>query len=284
MIDGNLIPIPFNLNSIKQCFPKTIVQNLEKELLENYSFGEKISILEMQKNKKLKFLCNFIYEKIFYHYTLKQWQCEPKDLDESVFKRVPINISLDDRYFTDKFQGIPMQGYTKMCERMIDNNLITLQLNTPFNEIKNKIQYKRLFFCGAIDEFFDYKYGHLPYRSLKFDFIKFEREYFQKNAVINYPNNYDFTRICEYKHFLNQKTKHTTISFEYPKTWKDENDERYYPIPNQKNNEIYDKYLNEAKKLKNTYFVGRLGEYKYYDMDKVIDNALKLFERILNEN
>ncbi|HED6595505.1 TPA: UDP-galactopyranose mutase [Campylobacter coli] len=280
MVDGKLISVPFNLKSLQECFPKSICENLERELLGSYKYGERISILDMYSKTNLKFLCDFIYEKIFYHYTLKQWQCEPQDLDASVFQRVPVNISLDDRYFTDRFQGIPMQGYTTMCKKMLENDLITVRLNTTFNDIRDDVKFERLFFCGAIDEFFDYKYGYLPYRSLEFDFVCFEKEYFQENSVINYPNNYTYTRIGEYKYFLDQKTKHTIVSFEYPKTWESPNDERYYPIPNKKTEELYKKYLNDAKKLKNTYFIGRLGEYKYYDMDKVVANALALYESI----
>ncbi len=278
-VDGQFIPVPFNLNSLYMLFPTSMAQKLESILLKHYTYGSKVSILEIQKIPQLSLLSQYIYEKIFLHYTLKQWQCKPNELDSSVFERVPISISKDDRYFYDKYQGIPMQGYTKMCENMINNKNISIRLNTKWQEVRGDIQYKRLFFTGAIDEFFNYEFGELPYRSLEFEFMRFEKEYFQSNAVINYPNNYDYTRIGEYKYFLDTKSKHTIISFEYPKQWQ-KGDERYYPIPNKETQAIYNRYKAEANKLDNVYFVGRLGEYRYYDMDKVIYNSLALFDEI----
>lgn len=233
----------------------------------------------MQNIAELRELSAFIYEKIFLHYTLKQWQCEPSELDSSVFARVPIAISKDNRYFSDTFQGIPLQGYTKMCENMADSPLIEVRLNCDWREVKGRVKYERLFFSGAIDEYFDYALGELPYRSLEFEFVRLERENFQTKAVINYPNNYDFTRIAEYKHFLDTKTAHTIISYEYPRKW-EANMERYYPVPNATNSALYEAYLTKAKSLENVYFVGRLGEYKYYDMDKVIERALELVEKL----
>lgn len=280
-VDGQLVPVPFNLNSLYMLFPYTMAQNIESTLLQHFTYGTKVSILELQKIPDLEFLSQYIYEKIFLHYTLKQWQCKPTELASSVFERVPISISRDNRYFYDKFQGIPLHGYTKMCENMIANPLIQIQLNTQWNDIKNNITYKRLFFGGAIDAFFEYKFGELPYRSLEFDFVRFEREYFQNHAVVNYPNNYDYTRIGEYKYFLDSKTPHTIISFEYPKQW-ERGYERYYPVPTAQSAVIFQKYLQKAEALKNTYFVGRLGEYRYYDMDKVVARALEVFRSIVN--
>lgn len=279
LVDGELVPVPFNLNSLYMLFPISMAQELESILLKHYTYGSKVSMLEIQNTPELSFLSQYIYEKIFLHYTLKQWQCKPNELDSSVFERVPISISKDDRYFYDKYQGIPMQGYTKMCENMIDNKNISVRLNTKWQEVREDIQYERLFFCGAIDEFFDYELGELPYRSLEFEFMRFEKEYFQSNAVVNYPNNYDYTRIGEYKYFLDTKSKHSIVSFEYPKAYS-QGDERYYPIPNQAAQVLYQSYKAMAEKLKNVYFVGRLGEYRYYDMDKVVSRALTLFDEI----
>ncbi|CAM3368402.1 UDP-galactopyranose mutase [Helicobacter labetoulli] len=282
-VDGQFIPIPFNLNSLYMLFPIRMAQELESILLKHYAYGSRVSIIDIQKITELTFLSQYIYEKIFLHYTLKQWQCEPNKLDSSVLNRVPIIISKDDRYFYDRFQGIPMQGYTKMCENMIDSKYISVQYNTKWHEVKNDIKYNRLFFCGAIDEFFDYEFGALPYRSLEFDFVCFEKEYFQGSAVVNYPNNYDYTRIGEYKYFLDSKSKHSVVSFEYPKAYS-QGDERYYPIPNQESQVLYQSYKAKAEKLKNVYFVGRLGEYRYYDMDKVISRALSLFDEIYRDS
>jgi UDP-galactopyranose mutase len=284
-IDGTDVPIPFNLNSISLLFPKSIAKKLESKLIEKFGLNVKVPILKLRESKDedLKFLADYIYEKVFLNYTLKQWGGKPEDLDESVTNRVPIYVGKDDRYFQNRYQGIPLDGFTKLIEKMLDNPLIKVELNTKFEDIKNTISYDRLFYTGAIDEFFGYKLGELPYRSIELDFIEFDREYFQSAAVINYPNNYDFTRIGEYKYFLDTKSKKTVVSFEYPKAFKIGENERYYPIIKDENIELYDSYKQEVKKLKGVYFLGRLGDYKYYDMDKAIERSLKLFEGIKSE-
>ncbi|PAF47621.1 UDP-galactopyranose mutase [Helicobacter sp. 12S02232-10] len=278
LINGCYVPIPFNLNSLRMLFPESLASDLESKLLKAYPYGSRVSILELSKIEDLKFLSEFIYENIFYHYTLKQWQCSPKDLDSSVLSRVPVCIGKDNRYFKDKFQGIPFEGYTKMCERMVKNPLIEVRLQSDFKEFKN-LEIQRVFYSGGIDEFFDYCFGELPYRSLEFDFRKISKEYFQSASVINYPNNYDFTRIVEYKYFLSQKTSRSVISFEYPKNYS-KGMERFYPVPNDKNRALYEKYLQKALELENVYFIGRLGKYEYFDMDKAILNVLELFDKL----
>ena len=205
---------------------------------------------------------------------------KPEDLDPAVTGRVPIYISRDNRYFQDIYQGIPFEGYTKAVEKMLSHPKIQVQLNTRFEDVKGKIPYDRLFYTGPIDEFFDYELGELPYRSLKFDFVEFEKPYFQTNSVINYPNNYDFTRIGEYKYFLDNKSDRTVVSFEYPQNFEQGKNERYYPVVKNENLALYNRYLEMAKKCLNVYFLGRLGDYKYYDMDKAIQRALELFEKI----
>lgn len=282
-IDGQEVPIPFNLNSIHQIFPKSIADTLENKLIGKFGFNIKVPILELRKagDKDLEYLADYVYEKVFLHYTLKQWDLRPEDMDPAVTGRVPIYISRDNRYFQDTFQGIPLAGYTAIIEKMLDCELIKTQLNTKYHDIKDKIQYERLFYTGPIDEFFDYELGELPYRSLKFDFLKFDRPYFQSGAVINYPNNYNFTRIGEYKYFLNSITDKTIVSYEYPQAYKMGKNERYYPIVKEENINLYNQYLQKAQSLKNTYFLGRLGDYKYYDMDKAIHRALEVFGRII---
>ncbi|MDO7253209.1 UDP-galactopyranose mutase [Helicobacter cappadocius] len=278
-INGHFAPIPFNLNSLAILFPKSLYKKLERQLLKLYPYESKVSILELSKVRELKFLSDFIYQNVFYHYTLKQWQCQPEELDASVMSRVPVCIGKDNRYFKDIFQGIPIDGYTKMCEKMIDNPLIKLLLNQDFKNMSD-IGYDRVFYSGGIDEYFDYCYGELPYRSLEFDIRKFAKEYFQTNSVVNYPNNYDFTRIIEYKYFLDQKNPQTIVGFEYPRNYQ-RGMERFYPVPNDKNRKLYERYLKKAKQLKDVYFVGRLGEYQYYDIDQAVLKALDLFEVIL---
>ncbi len=279
-IDGQEVPIPFNLNSIHQIFPKSIADTMENKLIGKFGFNIKVPILELRKagDKDLEYLADYVYEKVFLNYTLKQWGLRPEDMDPAVTGRVPVYISRDNRYFQDTYQGIPLNGYTAIIEKMLDSTLIKTQLNTKYNDIKDKIQYEHLFYTGPIDEFFDYELGELPYRSLKFDFLKFDKPYFQSGSVINYPNNYNFTRIGEYKYFLDTRTDKTIVSYEYPQSYKKGKNERYYPIVKEENINLYNQYLEKAQSLKNTYFLGRLGDYKYYDMDKAIKRALEVFE------
>jgi len=281
-IDGKFVPIPFNLNSLYALMPLKLAEKLEEKLINNFGYNTKIPILELRKteDKDLKFLADFIYEKVFLHYTEKQWGIKPEEIDPLVTARVPVVISHDDRYFQDKYQGIPKDGYTKMFERMLENKNIEIRLNTDFKEIRDKIKYDLLIYTGPIDEFFDYKYGKLDYRCMKIDFQILDIESYQPTAVVNYPNDYDFTRITEFKKFdVYNRSKKTTIGIEYPgnsgfKAW---------PLLNERNKEIFKKYWQEAKKLKkkNIYFAGRLAEYKYYNMDEAVKNSLDLFNKLL---
>ena len=281
-IDGQEVPIPFNLNSIRMIFPSIVADRLEQKLIEKFGFNVKVPILQLRGagDPDLAFLADYVYEKVFLHYTLKQWGMKPEDLDPAVTGRVPVYVSRDDRYFQDTYQGIPLNGYTKLIEKMLDHPKIRVELNTPFEKVDGKVPYDRLFYTGPIDEFFKFELGELPYRSLKFDFVEFEKTYFQSNSVINYPNNYDFTRIGEYKYFLDNRSDRTVVSFEYPQTFKRGENDRYYPIVRDENLALYDRYLESAKAHPNVYFLGRLGDYKYYDMDKAVARALELFEQI----
>lgn len=282
VIDGNEVNIPFNLDTIYKVFPPAMAERLEKKLIDTFGFNVKIPILELRKtkDKELDFLANYIYEKAFLGYTVKQWGLKPEELDESVTSRVPIYISRDDRYFQDKYQALPIHGYTKVVEKILDNPLIKVQLNTDFEKVKNDIDYERLFYTGPIDAFFGYKYGHLPYRSLNLKFVEYDREYFQSGPQINYSENYDFTRVVEYKYYLDEKSDKTVVSYEYPEAFEEGKNDRYYPVPNASSHEIYNKYLADTKQLNNVYFFGRLGDYKYYNMDQTVARALALFDQI----
>ena len=274
VINGKFVPIPFNLNTLYELFPLKFAQKLEETLIQNFGYNQKVPILELKKikDKDLKFLANFVYEKVFLHYTEKQWGLKPEEIDASVTARVPVVISRDDRYFQDKYQGMPKEGYTKMFEKMLKNENIEIQLSTDYKKLKNKIQYNFLFYTGPVDEFFNYKFGKLDYRYLKLDFQTFNQESYQPSAVVNYPNDYDFTRIIEFKKLTQQNHRKTTIGIEYPGS------EGFmaYPVLDEKNKELFQKYLKEAEKLKkqNIYFVGRLAEYKYYNMDEAVRSAL----------
>ena len=280
-LNGIETHIPFNFNTLYDVFPYTLAKRLEEKLLENFEVDSKVPILEFQKqdDKDLKYLAKYVYEKIFLHYTTKQWGVSPKDVDGAVTARVPVYLSKDNNYFQDRFQGIPLEGYTKVVERMLNHKNITVKLNTDYKEI-DESQFDRVFYTGPIDEYFDYEYGQLPYRSVNFKFETHNKEYYQSNACVNYPCNYDFTRIHEYKHYLNDKSDKTVIAKEYSEFFELGKNERYYPIPKDENTALYNEYLEKAKELKNVYFLGRLGDYKYYDMDKAILRAIELFESL----
>ncbi|MCM1338280.1 MAG: UDP-galactopyranose mutase [Muribaculaceae bacterium] len=284
IIDGIKTTIPFNLNTLYDVFPKSMAQNFEKKLFANFEYNTKIPILELKntKDKELNFLANYIYEKVFINYTIKQWGVKPEDIDSSITARVPVFISKDDRYFQDKFQGIPIGGYTQMIEKIINHPNIEIMLSTKYQELKH-ITFKRIFYTGSIDEFFDYKLGILPYRSVAFKTNELDLSYYQNNSVINYPNNYDFTRIHEYKHYLNENSDKTVIAKEFSTDFQIGENERYYPIIKPENIELYNNYKKLSKNCQNLYFLGRLGDYKYYDMDKAAARAMECFENVFKK-
>ncbi|QKF60190.1 UDP-galactopyranose mutase [Aliarcobacter lanthieri] len=289
-IDGKKVPIPFNFNTLYEVFPKQKAELLEKKLLENYEYNSKIPILELKKSKDkdLQFLADFIYEKIFVNYTAKQWDMKPEDMDGAVTARVPVFIGRDNRYFNDSYQMLPKDGYTKMIENMLNHKNIKLMLNTDFKEIceiKDKDLYLfdrkfdgKVIYTGQIDELFDYKFGELPYRSVDMRFETIEKDFYQEKATVNYPNDYDFTRITEFKHIHTINSAKTTILKEYPQEYIKDVNTPYYPIFTQKNQEKYNQYLSYSKEFQNLILVGRLAEYKYYDIDDIVKRALDIFK------
>jgi len=291
-IDGNKVPIPFNFNTLYEVFPNELAKRIEKKLLENYEYNSKIPILELKKSddKDLKLLADFIYEKVFLNYTAKQWDKKPEEIDSAVTARVPVFIGKDDRYFNDKYQGVPKEGYTKLFQNMLNHKNIKIMLNTDFKEVikidqgTKKIYFLnqefkgKFIFTGMIDELFDYKFGELPYRSVRMKFETIEEEYYQEAATINYPNNYDFTRITEFKHIHPIESKKTIILKEYPQKYIKNKNTPYYPIFTNENQEKYNRYLELAKKFTDIILLGRLAEYKYYDMDDIVKRALDIFE------
>ncbi len=283
LIDGIETTIPFNIKTLYDVFPSSLAKRLEEKLLLAFEYNKKIPILEFKKqdDKDLKFLADYVYEKVFLHYTTKQWGSSPDTVDGAITARVPVYISQDSRYFQDTYQGIPSEGYTKTVEKMLDHPNIEMRLSCEFAQVKDTInEYQRIFYTGSIDEFFDFKFGKLPYRSVNFTYETHDCEYYQSNAVINYPCNYDFTRIHEFKYYLNEKSTKTVIAKEYSEFFELGKNERYYPIPSKENEELHAKYLEEAASLQNVYFLGRLGDYKYYDMDKAILRGLECFDEV----
>ena len=280
-INGTNVPIPFNFNSIDMIFNEEQAKIYKDLLIESFGMDKKIPILKLKEtdNQTLKELADFIYFNVFYGYTTKQWGMTPEELDFSVTSRVPVYISTDNRYFHDKYQGIPARGYTKMFERIIDHENIDLELNVNFKEFKSQFIFSKIIYTGPIDEYFDFKYGKLPYRSLRFDFKTLKQDYFQELAQVNYPNNNQYTRITEFKHFYNQDNVYTTIAYEFPMEHITGQNVPYYPIPMPDNDRQYQKYKENADKISSeVIFIGRLAEYKYYNMDQIVGVALKTFE------
>lgn len=282
VVDGKKVPIPFNLNSLYALFPPRYAEKLEDLLLQNFGFGVKVPILKLRESASgdLSFLANYIYDSVFYRYTSKQWELKPEELDRGVTGRVPVYISRDDRYFQDPYQAMPKYGYTEMFRRMVDRSNIKVLLNADYREVINDIKFDRMVYTGPIDTFFDYMYGELPYRSLNFQFETLDREYYQEVGTVNYPNEYDITRITEQKYLSGQTLPKTTLVMEYPQAYVPGKNDPYYPVPREENRQRYELYLKEAQKLQGTViFAGRLAEYKYYDMDQAALRALSLFEK-----
>ena len=283
LIDWNLVPIPFNLNSIYLSFPHWYAKELENTLLKYFSYNSKVTIWELKEksrienDKNLSFLADYIFEKVFKNYTMKQWWISADEIDPNVMNRVPIVISRDNRYFPHhKYQWMPVGWYTKMFERMLDNPKIKVCLNTKFSDIKDGIEYEKLYFTWSIDEYFDYKFWRLWYRKTLYDLETLNIQSYQENTVVNYPNDYEFTRITEFKKFYpNSPTfncNKTVICREIPWIWEID----AYPISSPENQELLKKYQEENVDL-NIKFVWRLWNYSYFDMDKTIKAVLDLF-------
>ena len=284
VIDGIQTTIPFNFNTLYDVFPQTMAKRLEEKLLEKFEYNKKVPILEFQKqdDDDLKFLANYVYEKVFLHYTTKQWGVSPNEVDGAVTARVPVYLSKDSRYFQDKYQGIPLEGYTKLIENMLNHQNIKVKLNTDYKDIDEVSD--RVFYTGAIDEYFDYCYGKLEYRTVRFETEILNTDNYQGVAVVNYTDRETpFTRVIEHKHFEygNQygDLPKTVISREYSTDWK-EGMEPYYPVNDTKNQVLYEKYLYKALGSQKIVFDGRLGAYKYYDMDKVVLAAMQMWETL----
>jgi UDP-galactopyranose mutase len=217
-----------------------------------------------------------LYEKFFRGYTRKQWGLDPSELDKSVTARVPTRTNRDDRYFGDEFQFMPKHGYTRMFERMLDHPNINIMTQTDYEDVKDIVPHRRVIYTGPIDEFFDYRFGKLPYRSLHFKHVTLDEERHQPVAVVNYPMTQDYTRVTEYKHLTGQEHAKTALTYEFPSSTGDP----YYPIPKAENQELYKSYERLALVTPNVWFVGRLATYRYYNMDQIVGQALATFRRI----
>lgn len=274
-VDGQLVPIPINLNTINQLYGL----NLNSSQVEEFfaSKAEPVTRIRTSEDVVVSKVGRELYEKFFRGYTRKMWELDPSELDASVTARVPTRTNRDNRYFTDTYQAMPLHGYTVMFQNMLSHPNIKIMLNTDYKEIIDIIPYKKLIYTGPIDLFFDYCYGKLPYRSLEFKFETIDAEFFQPTGTVNYPNEQAYTRITDFKYLTGQKHYKTAIVYEFPRAEGDP----YYPVPRPENAEIYKKYQQLASTMTNTYFVGRLATYKYYNMDQVVAQALTVFKKIM---
>lgn len=282
-LESKKVPMPFNLNSLEACFPPARAAALARTLLAEYGGGAKVPLLRMRAsaNPEIRELADFVYDTFFYGYTVKQWGLAPEQLDPLVTGRVPIRLNRDNRYFEDVYQAVPSPSYHDMFRRMLDHPRIRVLLDQDYRRMCGHMKFNRLIYTGPIDEFFDYIHGPLPYRSLRFTFTTLPQEQFQDVGTVNYPNGQGHTRITEQKYISGQTHAKTTLVTEYPEPHRPGANEPYYPVPRAENHERYQAYANEAAKLNGTVlFAGRLGDYRYYNMDQAVGRALHLFKDI----
>ena len=273
-VDGQNVPIPINLDTVNRLYGL----NLNAFEMEKWfeSVAETKDRIETSEDVVVAKVGRDLYNKFFRGYTRKQWGLDPSELDASVTARVPTRTNRDDRYFADTYQAIPKHGYTRMFEKMLAHPNIKVMLNTDYREVVDLLPWKHMVYTGPIDAFFNFRHGKLPYRSLEFRHETLAREQFQQVGTVNYPNDYAYTRITEFKHITGQQHASTSIVYEYPRAEGDP----YYPVPRPENAALYKLYEDETERLDDVTFVGRLATYKYYNMDQVVGQALAAFKRI----
>ena len=273
-VDGQLVPIPINLDTINRLYGLDLDSDGMAAFLA--ARAEPVAEIRTSEDVVVSTVGRELYEKFFRGYTRKQWGLDPSELDKSVTARVPTRTNRDDRYFGDEFQVMPKHGYTRMFEKMLDHPNIHLMLQTDFRDIKGLGLARRIIYTGPVDEYFDFSLGKLPYRSLRFVHEVRDEVRHQPVAVVNYPQTEDFTRVTEYKHLTGQEHPKTALTYEYPSAEGDP----YYPIPRPENQALYKGYERLADAERNVWFVGRLATYRYYNMDQVVGQALATFRRI----
>ncbi|QJQ93861.1 MULTISPECIES: UDP-galactopyranose mutase [Halomonadaceae] len=274
-VDGKLVPMPINLTTLNTLYGLDLNSDQAEAFLA--SRAEHIAEIRTSEDVVISHIGRELYEKFFRGYTRKQWGLDPSKLDKSVTSRVPTRTDTNDRYFSDSFQMMPKHGYTKMFEKMLSHPNIKVMLNTDFEEIRHEVRHDHLIYTGPIDEYFGHRFGKLPYRSLRFQHETLNQENFQAVGVVNYPaEDVAYTRITEYKHLTGQRHHKTAITYEFPSAQGDP----YYPIPRPENAELYKRYRALADETSDVTFVGRLGSYRYYNMDQIVGQALATFERL----
>lgn len=295
-VDGQLVPVPFNLVSLEKLLPDR-AEHLKEKLLARWAYDAKVPVYDLRtcEDPDIRELGEFIFQKIYLNYTVKQWGDRPENLDfATITKRVPVRLSHDDRYFQQKNQGMPREGYTRLFERMLAHPNIELRLGVDatrvlsFDEASGKVLFEGrpfegpVVYSGALDEAFGYRFGELAWRSLRFEVKSVPQDFLQPVAVVNYPNDHAYTRITEFKHLTGQPVRGvTSFCEEYPLAYdRKAGHEPYYPIPKAENDAAHRRYLELAQRFANLIVIGRLAEYRYYDMNDIILRALDQYDRM----
>lgn len=293
-VGDQLIPVPFNLNTLHMVYEKEKADRLEQKLKETYGEGSRVPIMKLRENEDpdIQEIAQYVYENVFLRYTMKQWGQTPEEISPEVTGRVPVLVSYDNRYFQDTYQGVPLHGFTPMFEKMLDHENIEVRLETDCKEVLS-FKGDQIFFegtefdgdviyTGAIDELFECRFGRLPYRSLDFHFEHYDQDSYQGHSVVNYTVSEEYTRITEFKYLTGQKdTEGTTIVKEYPFAYSGAKGEiPYYAILNEENQNLYERYKDLTKGMKKFHLLGRLAEYKYYNIDAMTKKAFELADAI----
>lgn len=274
-VDGKLVPVPINLDTVNLLY--NLKLKSEKEVEEFFAARAEVrSSIRTSEDVVVSKVGRDLYEKLFRNYTRKQWGKDPSELDALVTARIPVRTNRDDRYFTDRFQAMPKHGYTRMFENMLDHSNIQIELGSDFRDVVKTVKAREIIYTGPVDEYFEFRFGELPYRSLRFQHETLQREYLQPVAVVNYPNDHAYTRVTEFKHLTGQVHRHTSVVYEYPASEGDP----YYPVPTPENAALYKRYAELADATKRVHFVGRLATYRYYNMDQVVAQALTLCKQL----
>ena len=273
-VDGQLVPMPINLDTINRLYGTNLSALEMAPWLA--AVAEKRPSIETSEDVVVSQVGRDLYNKFFRGYTRKQWGLDPSELDASVTARVPTRTNRDDRYFADTYQAMPLHGYTRMFETMLAHPNIKVMLNTDYREVADLLPWKHMVYTGPIDAFFNHRHGKLPYRSLEFRHVTLQQEQFQAVGTVNYPNDYAYTRVSEFKHITGQRHPCTSLVYEYPRA----DGDPYYPMPRAENAALYRRYAADAEGLANVTFVGRLATYRYYNMDQVVGQALTAFKRL----
>ena len=292
-VHGTLIPVPFNLNTLHMVYGKEQADRLEQKLIAAYGEESRVPIMKLRENEDadIRKIADYVYENVFLYYTMKQWGQQPEEISPEVTGRVPVLISHDNRYFQEPWQGMPLHGYTLMFEKMLDHENITVEIGV---DARSRVTFSEgsvsldgqaftgdVIYTGPLDELFDCRFGRLPYRSLRFDFEYYDKPDYQGHSVVNYTVSEDFTRITEFKYLTGQQAEGTTIVKEYPFAYTGAAGEiPYYSIANEANQKLYEQYRGLVEHIPNVWLLGRLAEYKYYNIDAMVLKALELTDKI----